>query len=484
MEPAPPAALGKKSVLWAATETGGTTALTLVAMLLMARMMGPDEFGTAALVIGGVQFLNLFVEGLFHDGLIQNPDTDDDKFEAAFSLVLIIAGAIVAVALIVALSAYRTNWDGIAWLFFATTLSLPFTGVLGIGNARMRRDMVFKEVAHASLTGRLVGSVLGLALAALGLGARSLVGQYLCIAILQSWMLYRQFDWRPRLRGSFGTLWPICRFALPYAAMHSLVALRLQGFLMMVAGFMGLTAAGFINVAFRLTTTPQVVLTTAFTNLGLPLLARHQTPGPEQERAYLQVTQLVMATTIPAFVGLALTAQDLVPILLGAAWIPVVPMVQIVALGAAVSFLRFPASSMLRALGYVRYSFASSCFQLVFTLAGLLLLHHEDMMGAVLLWVLPTLVQLPATLFVVHRVGKIRLRVVCGSLLPSLVASAAMAVVVTAVAQAMQTQPSLYRLVAEVMSGAMTAIVVLLLADSRSRTLVLVRLRKAQLSVR
>jgi hypothetical protein len=59
-----------------------------------------------------------------------------------------------------------------------------------------------------------------------------------------------------------------------------------------------------------------------------------------------------------------------------------------------------------------------------------------------------------------------------------------MAVVVTAVAQAMQTQPSLYRLVAEVMSGAMTAIVVLLLADSRSRTLVLVRLRKAQLSVR
>ncbi len=469
MTPDAPVRLGKKSVFWAAAETGGTTVLTLAAMLLMARMMHPDEFGTAALVIGGIQFLNLFVEGLFHDGLIQNPHSDDDKFEAAFSLVQIVAFAIVLAALGVALAGRHAAWGGTAWLCVGAALSLPASGALGVGNARMRRDLIFREVAHASLAGRLVGTVAGLVLAASGMGAWSLVIQFTLIAVLQACVLYGVSGWRPRPRARFGILWPICRFAVPYAFMHSVVALRLQLYLMLVAGIMGLSAAGFMNVAFRLTTTPQIVLTTALTNLCLPLLARHQDRAGELARSFGVVTRMVMSTTIPAFIGLALTARDLVPVLLGATWLTVIPLVQVLAVGAALGFLRFAASSTLRACGHVRYSFASSVFQLAVTVPGLLLLRPLGLMDAVWLWVLPAAVQLPVTFVALYRECRIGPRAALLPLLPGLAATAAMAVVVLALAAALQDQPVLLRLAGQIGGGAAAAGVVLALADGEAR---------------
>jgi PST family polysaccharide transporter len=477
--PLPSLGLGKKSLMWAAAESGGGAALTMAVMLLMARMMGPEDFSTAALVIGGVQFVNLFVEGLFHDGLIQNPDTDDEKFETALSLVLIIAMGLVAAAAIVALAIRHTPWAPAGWLVVGAALSLPFSGAVGIANARMRRDMIFREVARAALTARAAVSVLGLGLAYLGLGAWSLVIQYTGIIVLQALILYGQSAWRPRLRGSFGVLLPICRFAVPYALMHSLVGLRIQGFLWAVTALMGVTASGFVSVAFRLTTTPQNIMASAFTNLGLPLLARHQSSRPELERSFVLVTQIVMSTTVPAFVGLALTASDLVPVLLGTKWMPAIPLVQVLALGAALGFLRFSASALLRALGHVRYSFASSLFQLTFTMIGMFVLQVHDLRTAAWLWVLPAALQLPLALFVACRVSTLGWRMALGSLLPVLTATAAMAVVVVAVGEALLTEAPIYRLGAKIACGAATAVLILLLADGRSRTIIAAFFRKA-----
>ena len=475
-------ALTKRSLLWAAADTGGTTAITFVTMILMARMMTPEQYGIGALVIGTVQLLNLFVGGFFHDALIQNPDTDDETFETAISLVLVIAlGVCASGGLGAVIAAHYMLWPAAtSWLFVVASFVLPFSGVVGIGFARMRRDLIFRDVAQASLVGRLFGCVAGLVLAILGFGAWSLVAQFASDIIVQTAWLFGRGGWWPRPRRRFGILWPVCRFALPYAVMHSLVAVRIQGFLMMVAGFLSLSAAGYVNVAFRLTNTPQILLVTAFTNLGLPLLARDQASAPALERSFLLVSQMVLSVTIPAFVGLALAAKDLVPILLGAEWISVIPLVQILAVGAAVTFMRFPASSLLRALGYVRYSFASSSFQLVFTLLGIFVLRPGDLQTIVWLWVLPTFVQLPVTLFVVARVSVIRWRVIGASFLKVLTATAIMSVVVLAVADAMRDQAMLARLLGEVASGAVTAGTILLLTDGRSRSAIAGILRKAR----
>jgi PST family polysaccharide transporter len=456
--------LSRKALLWAGSDTVGGFLLTFAAMLLMARFMQPEQYGTGALVIGAVQALNLFVGGLFHDALIQNPDTDDRLFETALTLVLLISAVIVTLSLLGAggLGLWGTpRFVGIGWFFFVSSLALPVCGAGGVINAKLRRDLDFRSVARANLAGRVVGCTSGLILAATGFGVWGLIAQFVVGLATATIVLFQQSGWRPRLRNDFRTLWPVCRFALPYALMHSLVALRIQAFLFLVTAFMGLAVTGYINVAFRLTFTPLLLLADAFTNLGLPWLARHQREPVQLRHAFAHFTQLVQAITLPVFIGLALTAGDVVPTIVGAQWNPVIPLVQVAAIGAAVSFLRFPASTALRALGYVRYSFASSSFQFVFTVVGMMILQPRHPLLAMWLWVLPTFAQAPLAVLALRRVSPIGARFVVNSLIPVAVATLSMSLVVLGVTQMLQTDLPAIRLVAIVASGSLTVLLIL-----------------------
>src|SRR5690349_14973266 len=88
----------KRSLAWIAAEISGSTGITMITMLLMARMMTPEQFGTGALVLGGVAFISLWVGGFFHDALIQRANIDDHAFEAALTVTVIAGLAVVALA--------------------------------------------------------------------------------------------------------------------------------------------------------------------------------------------------------------------------------------------------------------------------------------------------------------------------------------------------------------------------------------------------
>ena len=453
--------------MWAAADSGGGMVVTMASMLMLARMMTPAEFGTGALVIGAIGLVNFYVEGLFHDALIQTLDADDDLYAAAVRLGCMVALGVVAIGLVFALASTHTAWAQAAWLFTVTSLVLPVNAALGVCNARMRRDLIFREVARASLAGKIGGAIIGVGLAISGAGVWSLIGQCMAGIIIQTVLLFAQSGWRPPVRGSIRAVWPICRFALPYAFMNSLSALRSQLFLLMVAGVLTLAASGYVNVAFRLTTTPQLVLIAAFVSLGLPLLSRHQGSPKNMERSFVEFTQLVSVTTLPAFVGLCLTANDAVPVLLGDKWVTVVPLVQILAIGAALTFLRFPSSAVLRSLGYVRYSFASSVFQLLFTVIGMAVIRPHDLTVAVWLWVAPVALQLPVAAIAVTRRSSITFKVLLGSLLPATFATIAMSVVVVLVSIRLPSASPAFRLFCEVAAGATTAGLSLLLFDGK-----------------
>jgi O-antigen/teichoic acid export membrane protein len=357
------------------------------------------------------------------------------------------------------------SWSRVGWLFVAASLALPFGGMLGVVSARMRRDLLFSEIAQSSLVGRLTGCTIGLGMAHGGFGAVSLVAQAVSDIALQSVMLMARSRWRPKPSLNVAELVTLCRFALPNAIVHSIAAARLQGYLLMITGFASLTATGFVNVAFRITYTPQIILATNFTNFALPILARYQSASPKMEEAFRLVTRLVLSVTVPIFIGLALVADDVVPLLLGREWISIVQPVQIMAVGVAIIFLRFPASLVLKALGNVRLSLLSNLFQTTVVLLGMAVLQPQDLSAVVALWVLPSIVQLPVALIVAKCVSRLSWRAIAIDFLPIFVSILAMTITVTALAGIADTKPSPVRLASRIAFGAGAYAVTLLLTD-------------------
>ncbi|MGY4472350.1 O-antigen/teichoic acid export membrane protein [Bradyrhizobium sp. LB9.1b] len=457
--------LRRTHVAWVTVDTAVTAGLSFGAMLILARLVGPAEFAKAAIVLGATQLVNLFVEGLFHDALIQRQDVDSQHAGAALVFVILIALAIfvgTVTLLVVKPNLFGSELDS---LLASSFFSLLFSGPLGVASALARKKFDFALVARASVAGKLFGCATGITMAALGGGALSLVWQYTSAVILQSGLTVWPASNQITLNMRFVRLVPLLRFALPFALMHSLVASRIQGFTILAATLMGLATAGYLNVAFRLTTTIQVILTTSFNNLAFPLLARHQAVRDDLLRTYRLVSRMIVTATLPALIGLSLVADDFVRFTLGSGWERSVSSIRIISVVGAIAFLRLSGSLVLRALGYVRYSFWNAAFQLVATIGGMSIYRPNSELEAVLFWILPMLVQLPLTFAVIKMNVHIGLREQLSPILPAMLATGLMTVTLMALSPIILSLPLLFRLAAEIFSGAFVYVGSLLLLD-------------------
>ena len=420
-------AVDKRPVLWVMMDTIATSVLSIATMLIIARLAGPSDFVKAALIVGAVMFANLYVEVLFHDALIQNLDITDREFEQAFSVSLLIATAIIGIVLFIAFSIRGGAYSQIGSLSVVASFYLLFSGPTGVANARQRRKMEYRDVARASVFGRTAGCAIGVATALSGHGTLGLILQNTSGALVQALLIFLFTGWRPKFRVSFdGKLKELLRFALPNSFTYSLVAARIQAYGLFVASLMGLTIAGYINIAFRLTTTPQLILFAALGNLCFPMIASQQLSKPGRDAAYFKATKIISTATLPLFIGLALTATDVVPLVLGESWLPSIPLVVVLSIGCAVYFSRLSSSFFLRAMGTVKYSLWNACFQLLLTIGGLLVVRPDEALTAVYFWLLPLVIQVPATWLVMSKVAKIGISDQLKVLMPSAVASIAM----------------------------------------------------------
>jgi teichuronic acid exporter len=380
----------ERSFLWIAADSGGAAVISLLSMTVIARAVGPAEFGVAALVVGFVQFMNLFVEGFFHDALIQRRDVAPVHFDSAFWCAVGMGLFGVAICWLsgAALAGLFVQ-PRLPFLLGVAAISLLFTGPVGVANARLRRAMLFREAGLRSLVGRVVGATTGIALALLGAGIWSLILQPLAAAAVTASLLYGPGGWRPGRRLVPKCLRELARYAMLQGVLQVLWAARWQGFLSLIGLYAGVAAVGHVSLAFRVVGTLQSLLSTSLQQFGLPLFARRQDERETLAKGCGEATEIIAVATFPLFIGLCLTAPDFVPLLLGPQWLDSVMPLQILAIAAACHFSRFASVIVINALGRLCYPLGNAGLCLVATLAALIVVRPHDVAVATLFWAAP-----------------------------------------------------------------------------------------------
>jgi PST family polysaccharide transporter len=380
----------ERSFLWIAADSGGAAVISLLSMTVIARAVGPAEFGLAALVIGFVQFVNLFVEGFFHDALIQRRAAEPVHFDSAFWCVVGMGLLGVAICwLSGAVLAEVFGQPRLSLLLGVASLSLLVTGPVGVANARLRRAMLFREAGLRSLVGRVIGATAGIALALLGAGIWSLILQPLAAAAVTASLLYGPGGWRPGRRLVASCLRELARYAVLQSVLQLLWQARWQGFLSLIGLSAGVTAVGHVSLAFRVVGTLQSLLSTSLQQFGLPLFARRQDERQTLAKACGEATEIIAVATFPLFLGLCLTAPDFVPLLLGPQWLESVLPLEILAIAATCHFSRFATVIVMNALGRLRYPLGNAGLCLVATLGAVIVVRPHDVAVATLLWAAP-----------------------------------------------------------------------------------------------
>lgn len=319
------------ALVWQGAEMAGVKLVFLLRMVVLARILGPDEFGLFAISIIAINFLMSISNPGMLPALVQKTDPRGVHYDAAWTVVM---GRGLVVALIAALGAPLIS-D-----LFAEPRATDLLRALAIrpllhGAASMRvaglvRELRFRSLALLNLSESLANAVVSIALAA-PFGVWALVAGPLAGSAARTMLSYMLAPYRPRLRIDRVVLDPLLSFGrwiwlYGLLAVGGNLALRL-----VVSRQLGTVELGLYFLAAGIGFLPSEAAGKAVGDVAFPVYARVQHDLDRARRAFRSVLAGIAVLVVPAAALLMLLAPDLVAHVLGSKWEGTIPIIRILA---------------------------------------------------------------------------------------------------------------------------------------------------------
>jgi O-antigen/teichoic acid export membrane protein len=359
-------ATAMRSVIWMMVESWLVRLVSLVSFFTLARLLVPADFGLIALATIFFVFCTFVIDQGFSVSLIQRPNLETAHLDAVFWTQLAI-GVVVS-----ALTFFGSGW--LSGVFDEPKLAkvlqalapLPFlNSLILVQQAQLRRELRFRALAIRRVLSTVSGAVIAICLAISGFGVWSLVAQALASSVVSLLTTWRVSSWRPSFAFSITHLRELAGFGTSVLAHNVVSTLAIQIDRLLLARFAGATSLGLYSVARRFDSIVGETLIVGSQKVVLPVFAAVQHDREAILRGLFRAHRLISLLVFPVFVGMAMTAPELVPILFGEKWAAAVIIVQAAALPSLVSAIGFFLGNVLTAIGRPGIRLALSIVQAV-----------------------------------------------------------------------------------------------------------------------
>ncbi len=420
-----------KSLAWSMIENGGLAIISFISLIVYLRLLSAADFGLFSTALALIELLGVLVTMLFHNALVQRSDVTDLHFNTAFT-------ATMALSLIMALGCWAMAPIFAAWVHQPSAarvliwmcLVFPCSGVSATLVAQQRRRFAFRSLALRSLIGRLIGGGIGIAAAFMGAGLWSLVLQQVLIAAIGSVVLWVTSDETPRLQFRYSEFKQMIGFGVLSVCGIFLSSSIRRVFTILASSILGVEAAGYLNLSFRIVDVFWVIAATAVSQVALPLLAGLQFDPVRLKRAYQASTQFSCLALYPCFVGLGSLAPDIVEVLFGHRWQPSSPYAAVLGFLVLLQAPRLPFTPFLTALGKPRDALVGLIAELLFMLGVAWSFGMPSLDWAIAIWTASECVLVLVSSWVLRRAAGYTVLEQFGGTLNPLLASLLMAAVV------------------------------------------------------
>lgn len=361
---------------WVAVGYGGRNVATMLAILVLVRLVEPEAFGLVALawvalaVAFELEGAGIGAALVYHRGSLAKATAS--AFVFALAAGAAVYGVVFAVAPLLA-AAFETPALTDVLRVLALVLVLRSFGT--VPSALLEREIDFRSRAKAEVTGALVQVGVSIGLAAAGHGVWSLVLGQLAGSAVQTGLYWLFVSWRPSLRlASLATARELFRYGRFVSATNVVNIANNSVDNIVLGRLLGPALLGIYAVAFRLADFPNSVIGHV---VGGPMFAVSTMLRDERERllrAYVQNLQRVALFALPVSIGLAVATEPIVLVLLGEEWRAAVTPLRILAIYGLIKSLVAPSGDIFKGVGRPQLGLVFGGAQFVVSVVALLVL--------------------------------------------------------------------------------------------------------------
>ena len=359
--------------LWVAASSYWTIGFGFVATIVLTRLLSPEAFGQFAYAMFFAQLLSLSPKLGLSYAFVQHKDTTDETMGTYVVMEFLAALGSLVLTLLAA-----PILPSSVFLICLVYAAAAVAGIGGIGGLLLEKELRLGRTSLIQSIVIPVSYIPALLLAVRGGGAWSLVAQVVTHSLLYSavivWTMRQQLPQIWRARRQFNPV--LARRFLGFGLTVGL-SLFVGGLLtsldnFFIGTFVGVTALGFYDRAYRTAQWPSTLLVNMSARTSLYTYARLQDDVARLQKAVTMMLWLIALFAMPIALLIFVTAPDLLVLLYGERWLPSVPFLRLLVFISAVRPLWENASTFLVATGKPRLSLTFMVIQvLVLVAAGL-----------------------------------------------------------------------------------------------------------------
>ena len=410
----------------------GSNAFRLIVQFVLfpvlARLLNPADYGLIALAMPVVLFAFVLGEGGMGPAAVRAPDPAGD-IEATMYWTALATGVGYAAILLAGaplIAAALSNAKVAPVLMWLAPILL-LSAVCSVPSVRIQKSGDVWIFALGDVASTVGGAALALGAALTGWGVWSLVAQQLVIWIVKLAVLTGFAGTRTRRKPRRDAFLYLMRHGMPMVGANLLRLFSNSIDAMLIGRLLGVELLGFYALAYQIVRIPESVLNGPVLVTFLPSIARLGDNRAAAARAFVDGLRMMLSVAAPLMLGVALTADLSVPLLLGPRWDVTAPLLMLLAPPAIVQTLGWLSMGLLLGRGRSALQFHLALLNAGLTLAGVLAGAPFGIFaiatGVAISVVIGNLAFLVAAL---HEV-QVPARTLAGALAPTLASSAIMA---------------------------------------------------------
>lgn len=360
----------RSSVRWNALSLGGRQGVRVVTSLLLAGMLGQDNFGIIGMATVYVTFVVIFVQFGFGTALVQKDDLGPGHIGAA-SWLSLTSGAVVA-GLTLVLAPVVAD-------FFATgelTALLRVLSVLVVLKAfaivptsLLMREMRFPELARAEIAGAVTGAAAGIAAAVLTDSYWAIAWQLIVTdAVTLAGVLV--IEHRRAWRTSADEIRELSGFGAKLLGTNIVNFASGNGDNVVIGRVEGTIALADYSLSYRVLSLPLQVVGQTVARTILPTFSRLQHDRPAVADLYYRSQRAIGAMVTGPLVVVALASHDAIPWAFGDEWSSAVTATQWIAVAGILRLVFGNGGATMVAMGHPGWQFWWSLTTTAVSLTG------------------------------------------------------------------------------------------------------------------
>ena len=337
---------------WKMAERISNQIVRFVIMIVLARLLMPEDYGAIALVIIFVSLCDVILISGLGSPLIQKKEVDNADFSTILYCSLLLS---ILFYVLLYISAPSISY------FYEMDVLCPVLRVLGIGviisaissvqNAYVSRNMQFKTFFFATLIGLLASGIIGIYMAYNGWGIWSLVGQTLSNQFINMLVVFLIVRWFPEKVFSFKKLREMWSFG--WKILVATIINQLFGDIrtIIIGKFYSKQDLAFYNQG---NSYPHLIVNNVNSSISsvlFPAIAKIQDDIPAVRNFLRRSIKTGSFVLFPTLFLFAAMSEPLVSLLLTDKWLPSVPIMQVICLSMSLSPISTPSQQAIKALG-------------------------------------------------------------------------------------------------------------------------------------